>query len=164
MPSSLVSLKNGLDYLVALPYVFTWLAVATLLRQYYKSLKPGKFPVAFWIVLAIPLALYLIGSGLIISLPADIPYRFYFRLIFRGGTIASGLLFGLAFYVATRNVTSVKVRDYLTISAMGIIPIGIANEVSALQQAYGIATHSLVFLFSYLFVIGVVLSGNIHSP
>jgi hypothetical protein len=84
LPSSLVSLKNGLDYLVALPYVFTWLAVATLLRQYYKSLKRGKFPVAFWIVLAIPLALYLIGSGLIISLPADIPFRFYFRLIFRG--------------------------------------------------------------------------------
>jgi hypothetical protein len=155
LPSSLVSLKNGLDYLVALPYVFTWLGVATLLRQYYKVLKPGKFPIAFWIVLTIPLALYLIGSGLIISLPADIPYRFYFRLIFRGGTIASSLLFGLAFYVATRNVTSIKVRDYLTISAMGIIPIGIANEVSALQQTYGVAAHSLVFLFSYLFVIGL---------
>jgi hypothetical protein len=105
--------------------------------------------------LAVPLVLYLIGSGLIISLPADIPYRFYFRLIFRGGTIASSLLFGLAFYVATRNVTTVRVRDYLTISAMGIIPIGIANEISALQQTYGVAAHSLVFLFSYLFVIGL---------
>jgi hypothetical protein len=93
----------------------------------------------------------LVGSGLIISLPADIPYRFYFRLIFRGGTIASGL----AFYVATRNVTTVKVRDYLAISAMGIIPIGIANEISALQQTYGVAAHSLVFLSSYLFVIGL---------
>jgi hypothetical protein len=155
LPSSLISLKDGLDYLVALPYVFTWLAVATLLRQYYKLVKPGKFPIAFWIVLAVPLALYLIGSGLIISLPSDIPYRFYFRLIFRGGTIASSLLFGLAFYLATRNVTSVKVRDYLTVSAMGIIPIGIANEISALQQTYGVAAHSLVFLFSYLFVIGL---------
>ena len=38
---------------------------------------------------------------------------------------------------------------------MEIIPIGIANEVSALQQTYGIAAHSLVFLFSYLFVIGL---------
>jgi hypothetical protein len=155
LPSSLISLKNTLDYLVELPYVFTWLGVATLLRQYYKSIKPGKFPIKFWIILAIPLVLYLIGSGLIISLPADIPYRFYFRLIFRGGTIASSLLFGLAFYVTTRNVTTVKVRDYLTISAMGIIPIGIANEISALQQTYGVAAHSLVFLFSYLFVIGL---------
>jgi hypothetical protein len=150
----LVSLKNSLDYLAALPYVFTWLGVAALLRQYYKSVKPRKFPIKFWIVLVIPLVLYLIGSGLIISLPADIPYRFYFRLIFRGGTIASSLLFGLAFYVTTRNVTSVKVRDYLTISAIGIIPIGIANEISALQQTYGVAAHSLVFLSSYLFVIG----------
>jgi hypothetical protein len=155
LPSSLVSLKNSLDYLAALPYVFTWLGVATLLRKYYQSLKPGKFPIKFWIVLAIPLVLYLVGSGLIISLPADIPYRFYFRLIFRGGTIASSLLFGLAFYVATRNVTTVKVRDYLAISAMGIIPIGIANEISALQQTYGVAAHSLVFLSSYLFVIGL---------
>ena len=151
----MVSLKNSLDYLAALPYVFTWLGVAALLRQYYKSVKPRKFPIKFWIVLAIPLVLYLIRSGLIISLPADIPYRFYFRLIFRGGTIASSLLFGLAFYVTTRNVTSVKVRDYLTISAIGIIPIGIANEISALQQTYGVAAHSLVFLSSYLFVIGL---------
>ena len=155
LPSSLVSLKNSLDYLAALPYVFTWLGVAALLRQYYKSIKPGKFPIKFWILLAIPLVLYLIGSGLIISLPADIPYRFYFRLIFRGGTIASSVLFGLAFYIATRNVSTVKVRDYLAISAMGIIPIGIANEISALQQTYGVAAHSLVFLSSYLFVIGL---------
>ena len=101
LPSSLVSLKNSLDYLAALPYIFTWLGVVALLYHYYKSVKPGKFPIKFWIVLAIPLVLYLIGSGLIISLPADIPHRFYFRLIFRGGTIASSLLFGLAFYVTT---------------------------------------------------------------
>src|ERR671931_76557 len=156
LPSSLVSLKNDLDYLAVLPYIFTWLAVATLLRQYYKSIRPEEgFPIKFWIILSVPLVLYLIGSGLIISLPADIPYRFYFRLIFRAGTIGSSVLFGLAFYIATRNLTSVKVRDYLTISAMGIIPIGIANEISALQQTYGVAAHSLVFLSSYLFVIGL---------
>ena len=88
LPSSLIDLKNSLDYLAVLPYIFTWLAVATLLRQYYKSIRPGaKFPVTFWIFLSVPLVFYLIGSGLIISLPADIPYRFYFRLIFRAGTI-----------------------------------------------------------------------------
>ena len=155
LPSSLISLKNNLDYLAALPYVFTWLAVATLLRQYYKSIRLGKFPLKFWILLAVPLVLYLIGSGLIISLPSDIPYRFYFRLIFRAGTIGSSVLFGLAFYVATRNIAAVKVKDYLAISAIGIIPIGIANEISALQQTYGIAAHSLVFLSSYLFTIGL---------
>jgi signal transduction histidine kinase len=155
LPSSLISLKNSLDYLAALPYIFTWLAVATLLRKYYKSIRPGKFPIKFWIMLSIPLVLYLVGSGLIISLPSDMPYRFYFRLIFRAGTIGSSILFGLAFYIATKNLSAVKVKDYLAISAMGIIPIGIANEISALQQTFGVAAHSLVFLSSYLFSIGL---------
>ncbi len=155
LPSSLVSLKNNLDYLAALPYIFTWLAVAILLLNYYKSIRPGRFPIKFWIMLSIPLALYLVGSGLIISLPSDIPYRYYFRLIFRAGTIGSSVLFGLAFYVATRNLSILKVKDYLAITAMGIIPIGIANEISALQQTFGVAAHSLVFLSSYLFSIGL---------
>jgi signal transduction histidine kinase len=155
LPSSLVALKNSLDYLAALPYIFTWLAVATLLRKYYESIRPGKFPIKFWIILAVPLVLYLVGSGLIISLPSDLPYRFYFRLIFRAGTIGSSVLFGLAFYIATRNLSGIRIKDYLAISAMGIIPIGIANEISALQQTFGVAAHSLVFLSSYLFSIGL---------
>ena len=155
LPSSLVDLKNSLDYLAALPYIFTWLAVATLLRKYYESIRPGKFPIKFWIILAVPLVLYLVGSGLIISLPSDLPYRFYFRLVFRAGTIGSSVLFGLAFYIATRNLSGIRIKDYLAISAMGIIPIGIANEISALQQTFGVAAHSLVFLSSYLFSIGL---------
>src|SRR5919107_6152663 len=155
LPSSLISLKNNLDYLAALPYIFTWLAVATLLQKYYKSIRPGKFPLKFWVILAIPLILYLVGSGLIISLPSDIPYRFYLRLIFRAGTIGSSVLFGLAFFIATRNLSILTVKDYLAITAMGIIPIGIANEISALQQTFGVAAHSLVFLSSYLFSIGL---------
>ncbi|HEY7571930.1 MAG TPA: HAMP domain-containing sensor histidine kinase [Nitrososphaeraceae archaeon] len=155
LPSSLVSLKNSLDYLAALPYIFTWLAVATLLRKYYQSIRPGKFPIKFWIMLSVPLVLYLVGSGLIISLPADIPYRFYIRLIFRAGTIGSSVLFGLAYYIATKNLPGVRVKDYLVISALGIIPIGIANEISALQQTFGVAAHSFVFLSSYLFSIGL---------
>jgi signal transduction histidine kinase len=160
LPSSLVLLKNSLDYLAALPYIFTWMAVAALLRKYHRSLGLEKFSFKFWIILAVPLALYLIGSGLIISLPADIPYRFYFRLLFRAGTIGSSVLFGLAFFIVARNLTATKVKDYLIISAMGIITIGIANEISALQQTYGVAAHSLVLLASYLFSIGLYSSAT----
>jgi hypothetical protein len=53
-----------------------WLAIATLLRQYYKSIRRDtKFPLKFWIILAVPLILYLIGSNLIFSTPADTPYK-----------------------------------------------------------------------------------------
>ncbi|MBA3977913.1 MAG: hypothetical protein H0X50_06965 [Nitrosopumilus sp.] len=112
----------------------------------------------YWIVLIIPLILYLIGSGLIISLPNDSVYRFYMRIIFRAGTIGSSLLFGLAFFVISKNVASVKVKDYLIITAVGISTVGIANEISGLQQTYGVAAHSLVLLFSYLVGLGLYSS------
>jgi hypothetical protein len=57
----------------------------------------------------------------------DYPYRFYFRILFRIGTIGGNILFGLAFFIIGRNiitsktVTTQKVKDYLTISAIGII-------------------------------------------
>jgi hypothetical protein len=162
LPSSLTSLKNSLDYLTVFPYLFTWLAVATLLRQYYQTIRIGKLPLKFWIILSIPMALYLIGSGLIFH--AYDPYRFYFRILFRAGTIGSSVLFGLAFYLITRrtgeavNVTAEKVKDYLTISSIGVILIGISFSTSALQQTYGVAAHSLVLLASYLFTVGLYSS------
>jgi len=148
LPSSLTSLKNSLDYLTIFPYLFTWLAVATLLRQYYRTIRIGKLPLKFWIILSIPMALYLIGSGLIFH--AYDPYRFFFRILFRAGTIGSSVLFGVAFYIITRrsgqavNVPAEKVKDYLTISSIGVILIGISFSTSALQQTYGVAAHSLV--------------------
>jgi hypothetical protein len=162
LPSSLTSFKNSLDYLTVFPYLFTWLAVATLLRQYYRTIRIGKLPLKFWIILSIPMALYLIGSGLIFH--AYDPYRFFFRILFRAGTIGSSVLFGLAFYLITRrtgeavNVTAEKVKDYLTISSIGVIIIGISFSTSALQQTYGVAAHSLVLLASYLFTVGLYSS------
>ena len=163
LPSSLTSLKNSLDYLTVFPYLFTWLAVATLLRQYYQTIRVGKLPIKFWIMLSIPMALYLIGSGLIFH--AYDPYRFYFRILFRAGTIGSSVLFGLAFYLITRrtraepvNISAEKVKDYLTISSIGVILIGISFSTSALQQTYGVAAHSIVLLASYMFTIGLYSS------
>ena len=163
LPSSLTSLKNSLDYLTVFPYLFTWLAVAALLRQYYQTIRVGKLPIRFWIMLSIPMALYLIGSGLIFH--AYDPYRFYFRILFRAGTIGSSVLFGLAFYLITRrtrgepvNTSAEKVKDYLTISSIGVILIGISFSTSALQQTYGVAAHSIVLLASYMFPIGLYSS------
>jgi hypothetical protein len=114
--------------------------------------------------------LYIIGSGLIISLPpAEDPYRYLFRILFRGGTIGSSILFGISFFIITRKVTEVgmrtrnilsveKIKDYLTISAIGIVMIGIANEASALQQTFGAAAHGLVLLSSFLFSVGLYYS------
>jgi hypothetical protein len=168
VPDSMKALHKFLVYLVSdTPYVFTWAGTLMLLRQYYLSNKGGgKFPIKYWVLLSVPLVLYIIGSGLIISLPSEEPYRYYFRIIFRAGTIGSSVLFGLAFFVITRdvktriekNVVAEKVKDYLSLSAIGIVIVGIANEVSALQQTYGAAGHGLVLISSFLFSIGLYYS------
>ena len=95
-----------------------WLAVATLLRQYYKSIKGGdkRFPLKFWAILAVPMILYLIGSNLILSTPADTPYKYYYRVIYRSGTIGASLLFAVAFFVAAEKhspSTSKGLSSYL---------------------------------------------------
>ena len=158
VPTSKLDLYNQIIYWTSLaPYILTWAGTALLLSYYYKR-KIGKLNFTFWVIISVPLILYLIGSGLIFSLPSDIPYRFYFRLLFRAGTIGSSVLFGLAFFITSRRLFATKVKDYLIISAMGIIIIGIANEISALQHTYGVAAHSLVLLASYLFSIGLYSS------
>jgi hypothetical protein len=100
-------------------------------------------------LLSVPLVLYVIGSGLIVSLPpAEDFYRYLFRIIFRGGTIGSSILFGISFFIITRKVTEMgirnrnilsveRIKNYLTISAIGIVMIGIANEASAYNKHLG---------------------------
>jgi hypothetical protein len=173
VPDSMKALHKFLVYLVSNPpYILTWIATLMLLRQFYLSNygRGSKFPIKYWILLSVPLVLYVIGSGLIISLPpAEDPYRYVFRIIFRGGTIGSSILFGISFFIITRNVTEAEIRngnilsverikDYLTISAIGIVMIGIANEASALQQSFGVAAHGFVLLSSFLFSVGLYYS------
>jgi hypothetical protein len=173
VPDSMKALHKFLVYLVSNPpYILTWMATLMLLRQFYLSnYGPGsKFPIKYWILLSVPLVLYVIGSGLIISLPpAEDPYRYLFRILFRGGTIGSSVLFGISFFIITRKVTEggmrnrnllsvERIKDYLTISAIGIVMIGIANEASALQQTFGAAAHGFVLLSSFMFSIGIYYS------
>src|SRR6476620_3618908 len=154
LPKQSEGLYQAVNYLESYPpYILSWLATVALLYNFYR--RVGKFPVRYWIILSIPLILYLIGSGYIFSLPKDTTYLYYFRLLFRGGTIASSALFGLIFYIMTKNVNARKLKDYLTITAIGIVSVGIANETSANQVTYGAAVHSLVLLSSYLFTLGL---------
>lgn len=141
-------------------YVFLWISTCLLLHLYYQRTgqKITKFPITYWILLIIPFVLYLVGSGLVLTLPDDSDYRYYQRIIYRAGNIGSSVLFGLAFYIIARRVPSERVKDYLTIAAIGITLGGIAFSVSAFQQTYGVAVHSLVFLSSYLFAIGFYAS------
>jgi hypothetical protein len=162
LPNSNLVIYNYLNSIV-LPvgFVFRWIGSVALLRAFYR--KMAKLPLSFWIVLSLPLILYLVGkipgyiSGESMTGVAE-QYRYFFRLLFRAGTIAGNILFGLTFFIIARSVISLKVKDYLTISAIGFTVVGISLSTSALQQTYGVAAHSLVLLSSYLFSIGLYVS------
>ena len=158
LPNSNLMLYNLLNSIV-LPvgFMFRWMASVVLLRSIYH--KMGKMPLSFWIILSLPLIFYLIGkmpgffSGESLS-GVDEPYRYFFRVLFRAGTVGGNILFGVPFFIAARGMVSSKVKDYLIICGIGITLVGICLSTSALQQTYGMAAHSLVLLSSYLFTVG----------
>ena len=132
-----------------------------LLRNVYK--KIGTLPISLWIIISLPLVLYLIGkmpgffSGESLA-GIDEAYRYYFGVLFRVGTIAGNILFGLAFFIVAKKLKSSKVRDYLILAGLGDTIVGIALSTSAIEPSFGVAAHSLVLLSTYLFTLGLYSS------
>jgi signal transduction histidine kinase len=120
-------------------------------------------PLSLWIVLFLPLVFYLIGkmpgffSGESLA-GIDEEYRYFFRILFRVGTIGGNILFGLAFFMVARRLMASKVKDYLILAGIGDTIVGISLSTSAIEPTYGVAGHSLVLLSSYLFTLGLFSS------
>ena len=118
-PFSTQTLSNLISALTSYPHnIFRWFSVVLLLYYYY-YFKTER--ARFWVLAAVPLILFIIGSGFIFSLPSDSPYSFYLRVIYRAGNIGDSLLFGLIFYYVLKKIEVEKIKDYLTIVAMDII-------------------------------------------
>ena len=162
IPQSYLELYNYLNSIILpIGFIFRWIASTMLLRSVYK--KIGPFPIYLWIIMSLPLVLYLIGkmpgffSGESLT-GIDEAYRYYFRVLFRVGTIAGNILFGLAFFIVAKKLKSSKVRDYLILAGLGDTIVGIALSTSAIEPTFGVAAHSLVLLSTYLFTLGLYSS------
>jgi hypothetical protein len=129
-------------------FIFRWGATAITLNHYNRNKRINQ--IVFWAMIAIPLILYLVGRSPDLFNLSPEPWT---RPLFRGGNIAIGIMFGLAFLLMARKMPAVK--DYLTLAAIGVMIISIAFSVTNIQQTFGIAAHSLVLLSSYLFAIGL---------
>jgi hypothetical protein len=61
LPNSNLTVYNYLNSIVLpIAFVFRWFGSIALLRSFYQRI--GKLPVSFWIVLSLPLILYLVGK------------------------------------------------------------------------------------------------------
>ena len=129
-------------------FIFRWGATGITLNHYNKNKRINQ--IVFWALISIPLILFLVGKSPDLFNISPEPWT---RPLFRGGNIAIGIMFGLAFLLMARRMPAIK--DYLTLAAIGVMIISIAFSVTNLQQTFGIAAHSLVLLSSYLFAIGL---------
>jgi hypothetical protein len=162
IPNSSLVYYNLLNSTVLpIAFVFRWIASFTLLRSFYQRF--GKLPLLLLIILSLPLIFYMIGkapgffAGESLS-GVDEQYRYFFRLLFRIGTIGGNILFGLVFFIFVKNLASSKLKDYLIMVGIGDTIVGISLSTSAIEPTYGATAHSLVLLSSYLFSFGLYLS------
>jgi hypothetical protein len=91
---------------------------------------------------------------------SPVSFSTLYTLFFTLSQPAGGILFGIAFWAVARSVRhSNVVRDYMIISAYGLVLLFTSNEaVVLLNRTYppfGLATISFVGLSSYLILLGV---------
>lgn len=169
VPSSIDLLYNYVNgwIPITISFVFTWAITVILLRQYYHQRVSGnKLPIIYLVMLILPLALYMVGrtadwytvfTGHNVVWD-DLPNPYLLKSIFRAGSISGSILFGVAFFVVARRVPAGRLKDYLTIAAIGAAMMGITLSPSAQQQTFGVAGHALTLLASFMLSFGFYLS------
>jgi hypothetical protein len=147
-------------------FLSMWVSTTLLLRHH--SRKLGK--VKFWMTVAVPLVYFLtpfipsffnqIAAPLLSSDP--IFAGILFTLIFAISKPAGGILFGVAFWTVARAVReSSVVRDYMIMSALGVVVLFVSTQGSVIAARYppfGLVTVSYVGLSAFMMVIGLYSS------
>jgi hypothetical protein len=143
-------------------FILTWFATVLLLNHYSKKLGMIKY----WILVLIPLIYFLsqfesIFLNIFVFLRKEDPILFgvIYSLIFSATKPVGGILFGIAFWSTSRNIESKVVKNYLVISAYGMILLFTANQPVGLTlipyPPFGLVTISFLGLASYLVFIGI---------
>jgi hypothetical protein len=165
-PNSITSTLNYAYFISSIiAFVTTWGATSMLLYHYSKKL--GK--VRYWFILSIPL-IYFLSQFLSLLLNLFSPllqldpvfYGILFTLIFTLSKPIGGVLFGIAFWTITKNLSRNIIRDYTTVSAYGLVLLFISNQGVVITNApyppFGLVTISFVGLSSYLILVGIYSS------
>ncbi|WP_162477972.1 hypothetical protein [Nitrososphaera sp. AFS] len=146
-------------------FVLTWIATVLLLHSY--SRKLGR--IKYWILVSIPL-IYFLSQFQIVFINIFTPFRLsepilfgiVYTLFFSATVSVGGILFGIAFWSIARNLGRDIVKQYMMISAYGMMLLFSSNQISGLVLApyppFGLATVSFLGLASYLIFIGIYSS------
>ena len=149
-----------------LTFIFWWVASLLVLRHYSEKLGSKKY----LFIVSLPLIYFLIQfqpiffnlfSVFLNSEP--VLFSILYTLIFTLSKPLGGILFSIIFWTTSRKLsTNVVIRNYMIISAYGLMLVFVSNQavvlVTASYPPFGLATVSFMGLSSYFVFIGIYAS------
>jgi len=146
-------------------FIITWIAAVLLLHNYSRKLGRAKY----WILVSIPLVYFLsqfqplfLNVFESFRLSEPILFGVVYTLFFSATVPAGGILFGFAFWSVARNMNRNIVKQYMMISAHGMMLLFSSDQASGLvlipYPPFGLVTVSFFGLASYLLLIGIYSS------
>lgn len=157
--------QSGYIISYIMSFILTWGATIFLLYNY--SHKFGK--IKFWLVLVIPLVYFLLQFQPQV-LNWFLPFRFsnpilfglVYTLLFSAVKPMGGILAGIAFWIIARSINQKSVRQYLLISACGIMLVFASNQAARLVYPpfppIELGAICYLGLASYLILVGIYSS------
>jgi len=157
--------NSGYAITSVMSFILTWIATVLLLHSYSKRVGRAKY----WILVSIPLV-YFLSQFQPLFLDVLTPFRLsepvlfgvVYTLFFSATVPAGGILFGIAFWSVARNMGRNKVKQYMMISAYGMMLLFSSNQAAGLVLAhyppFGLVTVAFFGLASYLIFLGIYSS------
>jgi hypothetical protein len=149
------------NILTLMSFIAAWVTTIVLLNNYSKKIGVIKY----WILICIPLIYFLSRYDVLISPVVQyfglsgVQYNVPYLIFVSAGQQVGGVLFGIYYWTASRKVPNTRVKNYLVLSAIGMMFIFAANEIHALLitffPPFGLITVSFMGLGSYLLYIGI---------
>jgi len=157
---------SGLNLTNTLSFFTTWTATVLILHHYSKKLGMMKY----WLIVSIPVIYFLsqfqsLFLNIFDKFRVEQPFLFgvIFTLIFNSTNASGGILFGIAFWSISKSVNRSAVKDYMVISAVGIMLLfSSIHSALAVDNApyppFGLGAVWFTVISSYLLLVGVYSS------
>jgi hypothetical protein len=149
-------------YAYLLTFISIYLITLLSLRIHLKKIRPAFFylvfstPLVYFLLKVLPFFTAFI-AGLIAYSPTF--YGTLYSLTFSGTGPLGGILFSMVLLAFSRRMDNLLVRNYLSISALGMLLFFIANQNPPLQESllppFGLISKSFVGLSCYMIFIGI---------
>ena len=95
--------------------------------------------IKYWVIVSLPLVYFVSQfQGLFFNLftplrlSDPVSFGIIYTVVFSATKPVGGVLFGIAFWSVARSINNKPVRDYMIISAIGMMMLFHSNQVSAL--------------------------------